>query len=501
MIRILVVALICVSQFAQAQHSWVYFSDKGNLSTDSDNPVNEAYVDSLRKLKIDVIGTSKWFNSACVSGCPTHLEKLSFVTKVEALGRYKITNHSVQSTQKEFQYGNSDWQLEMLKLDSFHRKGFTGKNVTIALFDGGFYKADTVKAFDSLWQNGRIKGYWDFLTEDTTIFWEYDGHGKYVLSIVGANWPDSIMGAAPDANFLLARTEEVNSEKRIEEFAWVKAMEWAADNGADIIHSSLGYSVFDTLEGDYTYADMDGKSTLITRATDTAFSKGIFVTNSAGNSGDDPWHYITAPCDGFHVLCVGSVDSNRRHSVFSSYGPSADGRVKPDVVAMGEGVTYINNQANLKTGNGTSFSGPLIAGFVACLKQAWPNMTNAQIYEAVVQSADRYTDPDTAYGYGLPDILKADSLLREFVSIERLEDITLGIYPIPANDFVNIDAGSTIRRIELVDVNGNSILVKDNIGVQQTSIDLTSVSQGVYVLRLTFMNGHQASRSVTKLRK
>ena len=324
-----------------AQHAWVYYVDKPDQPNNLDAPVHQAYVDSLQNLGITFIGHSKWFNASCIEE-QSDVTWPSFVKKVESLGRYKTHKYSTARFDSAA-YGWSDWQLQMLGLDSFHRKGYTGKNVTIALMDAGFYRADTLPAFDSMWQNNRVKGYWNFITNDTTIFWEYDGHGKFVLSIVGADWPDSMIGAAPDANFLFARTEVVGSEQHLEEYAWVKAMEWADSLGADIIHSSLGYSRFDTLEGDYTYADMDGETTIITQATDIAFSKGIFVTNSAGNEGSSDWHYITAPCDGKHVLCVGAVDSHQTHADFSSYGPSADGRVKPDVVAMGKGVTYIAN--------------------------------------------------------------------------------------------------------------------------------------------------------------
>ncbi len=488
--------VLLTSSLAYGQNSWVYFSDKCTPFATLDDDVCTTYVETLEQQGVTVIGTSKWFNAACVSGYPSVLQALNFVDSIVPLKAYKTTTYAINQTQETFNYGNSDWQLQMVGLDTFHKLGYTGKDVTIALFDGGFYKADTVHAFDSLWRQGRIKGYWDFITEDTSIFWEYDGHGKYVLSIVGANWPDSMMGAAPDANFLLARTEDVTSEKRLEEYAWVKAMEWAADLNVDIIHSSLGYSVFDTLQGDYTYADMDGENTIITRATDIAFSKGIFVTNSAGNEGDDDWHYITAPCDGKHVLCVGAVDSNQQHAPFSSYGPSADGRVKPDVVAMGQGVTYINNQATLRTGSGTSFSGPIIAGFVACLKQAWPSLTNQQIYEAVIHSADRYTNPDTAYGYGLPNILVADSLLSVFSSSVGLEKDLVGVYPNPASKNVTITGARNMVHVEIVDYMGRVIR---EINVKPTStfeIDCSNSVAGMYLLKVKFQNGSVSSKRI-----
>lgn len=474
------------------QHSWVYFTGDGNPV----ESVNQNYIKVLKSFDVDIVGTSKWFNAACVKGVPSYLESLNIVDRVEPLKRYKTT--TAQTTTTYYSYGNSDWQLQMLRLDSFHRRGYTGKDVTVGLFDAGFYKADTVDAFDSLWQNGRIKAYWDFITNDTSIFWEYDGHGKYVLSIIAANWPDSMMGAAPEANYILARTENVNSETHLEEYAWVKAMEWADSIGVDIIHSSLGYSVFDTLEGDYTYEDMDGETTIITKATTIAFNKGIFVTNSAGNEGNDDWKHITAPCDGKHVLCVGAVDSNRQHAAFSSYGPSYDGRVKPEVMAMGQGVTYINNQANLRTGNGTSFSGPLIAGMVACLKQAWPDLTNQQIFDAVIQSADRYDNPDTAYGYGIPDVIKADSLLSVFSTVKSFASpFIFKIYPNPIKSVTVVNSDELIQSITIRSLVGHELLqIKVNLK-NTVELELMDLLPGFYVVDVETAN----SRGLQKIQK
>lgn len=482
--KFLTVLFLFVSWSANAQHSWVFFADKGDTINVYDSPVSDRYIQQLHEKNVEIIGVSKWLNAACVKGYPAELTSESYVTTVQKLGRYQVTQYQTQKTTEDFSYGNSDWQLEMLQLDSFHRKGYTGKNVTVALFDAGFYKADTVYAFDSLWAQSRIKGYWDFLTNDTSIFWEYDGHGKYVLSIIGANWPDSMMGAAPHANYLLTRTEDVNFEKHLEEYAWVKALEWADSMGADIIHSSLGYSQFDTLEGDYTYQDMDGETTIITKATDIAYAKGIFITNSAGNEGDDEWKYITAPCDGKHVLCVGAVDSNRQHAVFSSYGPSADGRVKPEVMAMGQGVTFVNNKGNLQTGNGTSFSGPLIAGMVACLKQAWPNMSNDRIFQAIIRSADRYDNPDTAYGYGIPNVLVADSLLEVFSSVPLTSRPEISIYPNPVENELHISSPQAMTQIEVMDIHGKRITMLEVDGQHDYTLVTSDLIQGLYVLRI-----------------
>lgn len=492
--------LLLISPSANAQHSWVYFTDKCKTDAILDDVVCPEYLQQLQQENVEVLGASKWLNAACVKGEPNHLKSLAFVDKVAPLRRYKVTQHQTTKTQEDYSYGHSDWQLEMLGLDSFHKLGYTGKGITIALMDGGFYKVDTVEAFDSLWAQGRIKGYWDFLRNDTTAFWDYDGHGKYVLSIVGANWPDSMMGAAPGASFLLGRTEHVNKEVHLEEYAWIKGMEWADSMGADIIHSSLGYSVFDTLEGDYTYFDMDGETTIVTKATDIAHSKGMFVTNSAGNEGDDEWHYITAPCDGKHVLCIGAVDSNRLHADFSSYGPTPDGRIKPDVVAMGAGVTYIDNKAHLNTGDGTSFSGPLIAGFVACLKQAWPGMSNERIYQAVIQSADRYTTPDTAYGYGLPNILKADSLLNVFSAVEDLRMRSVHVYPNPVVDVVTLEANIGIQKTTVYNTIGSELLSYSLGSVLDTTLDISTLPVGIYVLEVQLETGIRVLKKVEKIK-
>lgn len=467
------------------QASWVYFN--------GDTCHLEKFTAQLEAQdeKLGVIGSSKWLFAACVLGEVSHIGSLPFVNRVEALRKYRVKPATVQQTQEDFSYGKSDWQLQMLGLDEYHKGGFTGKGVTIALFDAGFYRVDSLQAFDTLRKRNQILAEWDFFYNDTNVYVQ-DGHGMYVLSIAGGFWPDSIMGAAPDANFLLARTEIANREIHLEEYAWVKALEWADSIGVDIIHSSLGYSVFDTLEGDYVYADMDGRTTIITKATDIAASKGIFVTNSAGNEGAKPWHYITAPCDGRYVLCVGAVDSNRVHADFSSYGPSADGRVKPDVVAMGKGVAYVTKEGEVKTGSGTSFSGPLIAGMVACLKQAWPLATNDHLYRAIIQSADRYQNPDTAYGFGLPNVQKADSILAGFAGVSEYRANPLRLYPNPGDQYISFEGDLMVNpTIHFFDPTGKQVYSVLKADVHQ--VDVRGLQPGIYIVELMDSAG-KASR-------
>jgi subtilisin family serine protease len=421
-----------------------------------ESPTNSNYILELRNAEVDIIGESKWLNAVCIhSKDIAKLNNVDFVAHIETLTPLNVEKQKIN---EEYSYGWSDIQLEMLNLPAYHRLGFTGKGVKLAIFDAGFYKMDSLPIFDSMWAKNQVIANYDFVRNDT-IDYTHDNHGMLVTALAAINYPDSMMGASPNASLILARTEDATSEKHIEELNWVRAMEWADSIGADIIHSSLGYSEFDTLEGDYTYADMDGKTTIITLAAELAASRGIFVTNSAGNQGAREWRHITAPCDGEHVLCVGAVDSFEVIADFSSRGPSSDGRIKPDVAAMGRKAAIPNEFGTMVTSNGTSLSGPLIAGLVACLKQAHPNKSNEQLFKAILMGSDRYETPDNDYGYGIPDALKIDSILRSWpgAGIPTVSRITTKIYPNPAHSVLKVscEPGSTYQ---IVAANGAEIV-------------------------------------------
>lgn len=466
-------ALLMSNLSTEAQSQWLYLHP--------DSIAIATYTQILENGGFSTYGYSKWEHAIAGNG-PTTQEH-DFIIKTVPFGKYAIKKSEFVG--QDFQYGRGDWQLKMLGLDSFHKLGYTGKGVTIALMDVGFYKVDSFSAFDSLWKNNQIKFWYDFVDNDSTVF-NAGSHGMSVLSLIGGNIPDSLVGAAPDANFILMRTEDEASEKHIEEFNWIKAMEKADSLGADIIHSSLGYSLFDTLEGDYTYFDMDGKSTFITRATDEAFKRGMFVTNSAGNAGEQDWKYITAPCDGKFVLCIGAVDSNEIKAGFSSFGPSADNRVKPEVMAMGAKATIINSLGYVATGSGTSFSGPIMAGFVACLKQAHPKVENYRLYQAIIQSADRYTNPDSAYGYGIPNILRADSILKVMASLPLIShESKVSIFPNPGHNSFRVLGKEPIQSIEIRDIRGQ--LVSQFTDYQNQELNLNLLS-GVYFIHISSGN-------------
>jgi serine protease AprX len=282
--KALTFSLLCAFG-VHAQHSWIYMVDKCDTEQDYfATPVCDTYIDQLQQKGVSIVGSSKWLNAVCIADADLgKITDLSFVAHTKSLGQYTTEE---ARTDEDFSYGQGDWQIEMMNLHRYHQLGFTGKGVTLGIFDGGFWKVDSLPIFDSMWANNQITAAFDFVDKDTLRYNE-STHGMQVLALAGINYPDSMVGAAPGANFVLARTEDTRSETHLEELNWLRAMEWADSVGVDIIHSSLGYSLFDTLQGDYAYQDMDGNSTLITIAAETAAERGIFITNSAGNSGDD----------------------------------------------------------------------------------------------------------------------------------------------------------------------------------------------------------------------
>jgi subtilisin family serine protease len=481
-LRINLLILLClVFGISKSQNSWVYFNSKCSETEDFFKAsVCQDFIGQMKNDGIPIIGQSKWLNAVCISDQFINRAKsYSFVSQITSMGQYAHQNNSIH---EDYNYGQSDWQLDMIKLKNYHKQGNTGKDITIALFDGGFWKVDSLPIFDSLWYNNQILATKDFVNNGPMKF-NQSTHGMQVLALTGINYPDSMMGAAPKANFILARTENTSSETHLEELNWINALEWADSIGVDIIHSSLGYSLFDTLQGDYTYEDMDGKSTIITIAAQLAVERGIFVTNSAGNSGNKPWYYITAPCDGKDVLCVGAVDSFRQITSFSSRGPSSDGRIKPEVCAMGRRNTIPNSKGVLKTGSGTSFSGPLIAGMVACLKSKHTDKTNRQIFNAVIQSCHMYENPDFEYGYGIPDVLIADSILNiPIAHIKTSKELNATINPNPAKNRLQIrsEPGSTYHLTD----NLGKIVQKGFLSNWINFININDLNNGFYTLKV-----------------
>lgn len=405
---------------------------RGIKLDEKDIPVSIKYLQAIENTGAEIIKTSKWLNvvEVKIDDVRTYNEiaSLSFVKQLSWF--YNPDYHNTRSNNDKWQlkentqdtaktvvneldYGYSFNQIRMLKLDDLHVYGFQGQDMTIGIFDAGFANADNMYCFQEVFDEGRVLDTYNIVGNNDTVF-SYHSHGTSVWSsIAGYINNDSIRykGTAPKANFYLFRTEYAPTETPQELMNWVIAAELADSLGVDIINSSLGYSTFDDENDDFSYADMNGDSTLITIAADIAAAKGILVVSSAGNSGNDAWQYITAPADADSILTVGAVDSVGIYANFSSKGPTYDGRIKPDVVAQGKEALLCRSDNGVYASNGTSFSSPIIAGAVACLWGAFPHKTNMEIIQAVKASSSIYTSPDTLRGYGIPNFSLAYQLL------------------------------------------------------------------------------------------
>jgi hypothetical protein len=320
-----------------------------------------------------------------------------------------------------------------------HQLGFMGQGMQIAVLDAGFQGADVHDIFDSLFVNNQILGTRDFVNPGNSDVYQFNTHGTYVLSCMGGNLPGQMVGTAPKASYWLLRTEEGASENIIEEYNWSSGAEYADSAGADVINSSLGYTVFDDTLANHTFADLDGDKTPITRAADFAASRGMLVVNSAGNSGTGSWLRIGAPADADSILTIGAVDSTRAYVDFSSKGPSADGRVKPNVCARGRNAWVANLAGGIMPGSGTSFSSPIMAGAVTCFWQAHQASNNMHIIDAVQRSSSQYNSPDSLMGYGIPDFSIAGQFLLTGVdNLATDKDELLNIFPNPFFGTFNI---------------------------------------------------------------
>jgi hypothetical protein len=317
-------------------------------------------------------------------------------------------------------YGEAQTQIKIMNGIKLHDMGFKGEGMVIAILDAGFSNVNTMPQFDSLFKNNQILGTRDLVEFDGDVYKD-DSHGMNVLSCMGANIPGVIVGTAPKASYWLIRTEDGATEFPVEEANWVIGAEYADSVGADVLNSSLGYTGF---EGDFKrkYSILDGKTSIATLGADIAASKGIIICTSAGNSGESKeWKYIGAPADANNVLSVGGVNKSKDRSTFSSYGPTADGRIKPTVSAVATN-SIVAEGDGAGTSNGTSFASPILCGMVACLWQANPTKTYAEVMDAIIKSGSHYTKPDNSFGYGVPDFHYANLLLGNVSTFNTEQD-------------------------------------------------------------------------------
>jgi hypothetical protein len=513
--------------FAQ-EDAWVYFTDKQNVAASIANPisiltqaaidrknlhgtpidardvpVNPSYISQVKSQPgITVFAKSKWFNCVYVRGLQSDVSALANLAFVDSID---FADHSLNSipkgnfvepepkfklfdTQTDFNYGDTAIQVEMIDADYLHEQGYTGEGITMAVMDAGFPGVDVIAPFQRMRNNNDLLDGYDFVDNvDNEFAFSGSSHGTAVLSTITGFVQDQFVGTAPDVSVYLFRTEDVDSETPVEMAYWVEAAERADSLGVYLLSTSLGYSWFDDPSNSFQPSDMDGETTFISRGATLAFEKGMLVVNSAGNSGSSSWGIITAPADSPGALAIGAVDDQGNYASFSSTGPSADGRVKPDVVAQGQSAAVIGPSGNIGTSSGTSFSAPIMAGAIVSLWQADPSKTNLEIMDAVRQSASQYNNPDNFLGYGIPNFQTA---LADVLSVEEnIAENGISVYPNPVGDQLHIENSNPSKNIEiqLFSLLGRKLAEFQN----PNTIDFSSFESGVYLLKI--ISGNEVS--------
>lgn len=495
------------------------------IAVDSlDLPVDPAYIDALLQWgEIELVNRSRWMNAVTIRTTDTlaldSLPQAPFVAEVRRVDdgvrvperipdKFPGVSKSEIGTHYQEIYGASYRQVSMMNLHLLHQlAGGRGEGMLIGVLDSGFDGVDSADLFTPLRQRAGIRWTQDLAEPGGDVF-ERHWHGRSVLSVMAADAPGSLMGTAPKADYALLRTEFEASEFIWEEDNWIAGAEVADSLGCDVLNTSLGYTTFEDSLTDHTYSELDGQTTRISIAAGIAVEKGMVVVNSAGNSGNNGWFHIGAPADAFGILAVGAVDHDRRTASFSSRGPSADGRVKPDVAAVGVQCAALSPwDAAIIGVNGTSFSSPLVAGAAACLWQLHPDRSNVEIMDAIRRSASQWDAPDAEQGFGIPDLWRAHLLLGGSDLTGLAGSKVLQVQPVPFDDFfvVELFTGAADRvKLQLTDAAGRiawqAEQVVDTEAYLQLRVQdepLQRLGAGVYVLQVE-LGGTTLARQVVK---
>lgn len=517
---------ISFSSFSQDEEAWVYFTDKPNAQYYLDNPlemltqraldrranqgialqindtpIHQPYIDQVVASQgITLKAKSKWLNCVHVRGNVNDINALSVLSFVDTIvfaddalntsGKIRVpkpispVNKTLDVTQN-FNYGNSQNQIEMLNGHLLHQANYTGTGKIIAVLDSGFINVNSTSPFQRLFDNNLILGGYNYVSQNDDVY-SLHNHGTLTLSCMGGYVDGELVGTAPDAHYYLFVTEDVVDENPVEESYWVEAAEEADRLGADIISTSLGYYVYDNPNYSHIYTNMTGNEAFASKGANIAFSKGMIVVASAGNSGGnpEPLNHIGVPAEATNVLAVGAVKFDETFATFSSIGPGYENRIKPDVMAKGQAATVANTAGNIQTASGTSFSCPIMAGMVASFWSAVPSLTNQQIVDFIKQSADRFNNPTDQFGYGIPDFQSA--LQSALLSIDEVEIENHQVFPNPTT--------STITMVSPTFFVGNSIKMYNGLGqlvltnsienpVQTISLD--GLNSGVYLYTIS----------------
>ncbi len=535
---------LAATMFAQAQVAtniyWVQFTDKEgspysidnpeaylspralqrranlNIAIDEyDLPVNPQYLQAVADCGAEIINPSKWLN-----GVSVHVTDPSVIEAINALDCVMTVRNCPNDLKAQEQkerwlanemkpaastrsskgfYGGAEDQVKQLNVDVLHDMGFDGTGVIIAVLDGGFEGAENTSCFDNMREEGRLLGTRDFVYGSNSVYTQ-STHGTSCLSTMGAYDPNNMVGTAYKASYYLIHTEDGDSENIIEEYNWVSGAEYADSLGVDVCSTSLGYITFDMSQWNHPFEHYDGKTAPMSIGAEIAASRGMICMNAAGNEGDGNCT-LGIPADAEHIVTVGAVNAAGDRASFSSVGPTYDGRIKPDVMAMGEGTYVASGYGSwwpYYNGNGTSFATPVLAGAVACLRQARPYSSVQEICDALRASGNRADNPDSKYGYGIPDFSQALELLKVEEHAVAANEI-INVYPNPSQGEVKVALKEGAKAdVTVYDITGRQLYTYTFNGLNHTTLEnyLNTLGTGVYFINAVSELGSQTVKLV-----
>lgn len=497
---------------------------KYNIAIDStDLPVNQSYTDSLLHVTEGALHlSSKWQNHCVVllsdSSKILELQNIAFIKNIKQVAYYfnglhaqstgpgngggsgtMGSNGTLPVTFDQNFYGAAWPQIQMCHGEYLHENAKLGQGLLIAVIDLGFNGVDEIAAFDSMRNRGRLMDTWNYIY-DTAHVTGYSEHGTKILSTMAAYAPQSYVGTAPEATYALYVSDDEDTEQSIEEDNWLAAAERADSIGADIITTSVGYNEFENPDDSYTYADLDGHTTLVARAANAANSKGMMVLASAGNEGATSWQHILTPGDADSIMTVGSVNADKQPSFFSGIGPNASGLLKPNVCARGTSVSIITGSGSIGTSSGASISTPVLAGLTACLMQAAPAFRPAQVRKLIESVSDSFATPNFKVGNGVPDFKRAlDITDVADINSNTIKDFR--VYPNPATSELYIATRLSFKTqitVSCYDLMGKRVhQEKMQAGNGITSkINIQAFPPGAYFIRISSDKGYQVVKVV-----
>lgn len=483
---------------------------QGFVIDETDLPIDPAYLEAIAATGAEIRTLSKWVNTVVVALSDeqilSDLQNLSFVEKVALVWKGEASNlkpiektddipndADLRSTNyMEDEYGSGYSSIKLHNGNLLHDLGYKGAGMTIAVMDGGFKNANKIDYFNQ----SQILGVKSFTHEDIDPLGSTaTEHGTWVLSCMLSNKTYDMIGTAPDASFYLFKTEVDADEYPIEEDYWVAALEYADSLGVDIVTTSLGYTAFNDPTLSHTHDELDGQTIPASRAASMAASKGLLLFQSAGNEGYKTWRKISVPGDADNILTVGSVSVDSIRSSFSGIGNTSDGRIKPDVMALGT-ATWLVNASGIKIqSKGTSFSTPIMAGLAACLWQACPDLNSFQMIAKIREASNQYSTPDNMMGYGIPDVFKAYSNVKTAIPIFFWNNSSV-IETNADGSQLFIDLDNDERRILSV-YNAVGSLVLTN-SFPQSQVDLTGLKNGFYIAYLQSGTGIYSKKFIKR---